>query len=198
MSKYLDIHLKYPNIEIVCVTKLHPWKACEFLYNEGARNFGENKVQEALPKMEEAPQDIKWHFIGTLQKNKVNKVVNRFTLIHSVDSFELAQKISELAKKPQPILIQVNIAHKHGFKPDELKRQFADLKSLKGVDIQGLMTMAPDTDDESLIRKVFAETRQLKEELGLKELSMGMSHDYTIAIEEGATMIRVGTLLFEK
>lgn len=196
MSKYLEIKQKYPSVKIVCVTKEHAWNECTFLYNEGARQFGENKVQEAIPKMEEAPKDIDWHFIGNLQKNKVNKVVGQFSLIHSVDTFELAEKISQTAIHPQPILLQINIMHKHGFTPNDLREKFPRLQALKGIDIQGLMTMAPDTDDFTLIRNVFSEAYKLKEELRLKELSMGMSHDYPIAIEEGATMIRVGTLLF--
>jgi pyridoxal phosphate enzyme (YggS family) len=183
-----------PQARLVAVTKGHSWDECQPLYREGIRDFGENRLQEALPKMEEAPVDARWHFIGTLQKNKVNKVAGRFALIHSVDSFELAEKISKTA--PQDILLQVNIRHRHGFTPDELRKSFEALRALPNLSIQGLMTMAPDTEDTAIIRDTFRTLRKLRDELGLKELSMGMSHDWQIALEEGATLLRIGTLLF--
>jgi pyridoxal phosphate enzyme (YggS family) len=183
-----------PEARLVAVTKGHSWEECLPLYREGIRDFGENRLQEALPKMEEAPLGARWHFIGTLQKNKVSKVAGRFALIHSVDSFELAEKISKTA--PQAILLQVNIRHKHGFTPDELRKDFEALMALPNLSIQGLMTMAPDTEDTAVIRDTFRTLRKLRDELGLKELSMGMSHDWQIALEEGATLLRIGTLLF--
>jgi pyridoxal phosphate enzyme (YggS family) len=195
---YEELRKKYPHVKIVAVTKNHPWPDCEFLYNAGARDFGENKVQEALEKLSQAPQDAHFHFIGTLQKNKVNKVGRNFTLIHSVDSIELAQKIAAYSPTPQPILLQVNIHHKHGFTPDSLHQVYEMLKQLPSLEIQGLMTMAPDTDDTTLIRSTFKTLRTLGDSLQLKELSMGMSNDYEIAIDEGATIIRLGTLLFKK
>lgn len=180
--------------KLVAITKGHPWDECRFLYESGLRNFGENRLQEALSKMNEAPQDAKWHFIGTLQKNKVSKVVGKFDLIHSVDSFDLAEKISSTGKAS--ILLQVNIRHQHGFTPEELRESFSDLLALPNLSIQGLMTMAPNTNDNTLIRNTFRTLRLLKEELGLKELSMGMSQDWQIALEEGATLLRIGSLLF--
>lgn len=183
-----------PQAKLVAVTKGHPWPECQFLYEAGIRNFGESRIQAALPKMEEAPQDTRWHFIGSLQKNKVNKVVGKFVLIHSVDSFELAEKIDQTG--PANILLQVNIHHQHGFKKDELRDVFHKLKDMKNLNIEGLMTMAPFTDDVELIRDTFRQTRVLRDELGLKELSMGMSHDWKIALEEGATLLRIGTALF--
>lgn len=198
--KSLD-HLKlYETIsqqaKLVIVSKTHPWSECVPFYERGARNFGENRLQDALPKIEEAPKDIDWHFIGVLQKNKVAKVVSNFALIQSVDSFELAEKISKSSQTPTRILLQINIQHQHGFRPDDLRDQFLRLQTLPNLSIEGLMTMAPHIDDKKILHSVFKEARLLKEELKLKELSMGMSNDWQIALEEGATILRVGSLFF--
>lgn len=182
-------------------------------YNAGIRNFGENKAQDAeqkraiLPKNVES--DIVWHFIGHLQSNKVKKVVGNYELIHSVDSLKLAQVISDEAKKrdlKQNILLQVNISEeesKFGFDVDQFLKNFGEFTKLENINIVGLMTMAPYTDDRSIIRNVFKELRLLRDKLEaeykvkLSELSMGMSNDYQIAFEEGATMIRLGSILFK-
>lgn len=196
--KSLDLQKLLETIKpakLVAVTKGHELSACMPLYEAGIKTFGENRVQDALPKMESAPKDISWHFIGTLQKNKVNKVVGKFDLIHSVDSFDLAEKISKTG--PQKILLQVNVRHRHGFSPEDLRECFSDLLKLPNLSIEGLMTMAPDTDDKTLIRSTFRELRLLRDELGLKELSMGMSQDWQIALDEGATLLRIGSKLFE-
>lgn len=181
--------------KVVAVSKTHPWENVSWLYEAGCRDFGENKVQEALLKQSAAPKDVHWHLIGTLQKNKVSKVIGKFALIHSVDSLELAEKIASY-NTPTHILLQVNINHRHGFKPDELRRAFEQLTSLPHLHIDGLMTIAPDTNDTSAIRSCFRTLRQLRDELHLKELSMGMSHDYPIALDEGATLLRIGSLFF--
>lgn len=183
-----------PQAKLVAVTKGHPWEECKFLYDEGIRDFGENRALEALQKIEEAPQDARWHYIGTLQKNKVSKVVGKVDLIHSVDSFELAKKIAMTGA--QKVLLQVNIRHQHGFKPEELREIYPELTALDNLKIEGLMTMAPNTSDTALIRDTFREVRLLRDELGLKELSMGMSGDWRIALEEGATLLRIGSALF--
>lgn len=195
-------------IQLVAVTKNRSVPEIEALYQEGLRNFGENRVQEALPKMESMPNDINWHFIGTLQKNKVAKVIPKFSLIHSVDSLELAQKISTLsvqASSVTPILLQVNTSNeesKHGLSEEGWLSCLEELSFLPSIRIEGLMTMAPLTEDQAVIRNTFRKLRCFQEELKLKsslplsQLSMGMSHDFEIAIEEGATLLRIGTALF--
>ncbi len=170
-------------------------------YAAGQRDFGENRVQEALAKMEELPRDIRWHFIGKLQKNKVNKVIGRFALIHSVDSYELAKRISEASRNATPILLEANTsgeATKSGLSPTKWEELFPQVLELKGIEVKGLMTMAPLTDNRNAIRSCFAELRRLRDRLGnIPFLSMGMSNDYLIAIEEGATHVRIGTALFD-
>ncbi len=194
-------------ITLVAVTKTHPLTECLPLLEDGITHFGENRLEEAFEKMEGAPKEIKWHFIGSLQRKKVPKIIGRFSLIQSVDSFELAEKISECSLKASlktSILIQVNTSSelsKHGFKPQDLKELFPSLLTLEGVKIEGLMTMAPLTEDKQIIRKTFSLLRELKEELEkvhpMPHLSMGMSNDFEMAIEEGATLLRIGTALFE-
>jgi pyridoxal phosphate enzyme (YggS family) len=195
-------------ITLVAVTKKHSLEECLPLLEEKVVDFGENRLEEAFQKMEEAPLTVKWHFIGSLQRKKVPKVIGKFCLIHSVDTFELAEKISQCSENKgikTPILLQVNTSgeeSKQGFSVDELKGQFSKCLELKGVEIQGLMTMAPLTEDKKIIRETFALLREVKNDLErfhpLPHLSMGMSHDFEIAIEEGATLLRIGSLLFKK
>jgi len=199
------------SITLVTVTKTHPLEDILPVYDAGCRDFGESRLQEALEKIPQAPQDIRWHFIGTLQSNKVRKAISRFALIHSVDSVELAAKISQISVEmgmTTPILLQANTsgeASKHGLPPDQWKQAFESLLALPGIDIQGLMVMAPLTEDESVIRRCFSELRYLRDELAsypgisssFRHLSMGMSYDYPIAIEEGATLLRIGSAIFE-
>jgi pyridoxal phosphate enzyme (YggS family) len=192
-----------PNeITIVTIAKTKPVKEILEAYEEGCRDFGESRVQEALEKIPNAPSDIRWHFVGTLQKNKVRKAMGQFCLIHSVDSYELAKKISECSlEAPTSILLEVNTSGeetKHGFSEEDCLRVFDSLQELKGIRIEGLMTMAPFVEDETQIRACFRKLRQLRDRLSLKHLSMGMSHDFPIAIEEGATLLRIGTAIFEK
>jgi len=187
-------------VTVVAVSKNQPVPKILELYNQGCRDFGESRVQEWELKKKVLPDDIVWHFIGTLQKNKAQKVVGHVGLIHSVDSLELAERISMLSVKKNivsKILLEVNTSGestKHGFFENELAIEA--IKNLPGISVEGLMTMAANTEDEEKIRASFRKLRELKEKYALKELSMGMSHDYRIAIEEGATIIRVGSLLF--
>ena len=175
----------------------------------GALVFGENKVQEAIPKIEQmGAEGISWHFIGHLQKNKVKFLDERFDLIHSVDSFELAEKIAKhyhSENRVQRILLQVNVsgeAAKFGMEPKELEKQMAEFFQLQGIQVEGLMTIPPFDSDPENSRRYFSRLRELREqyekqnELPLNELSMGMSNDFEVAVEEGATLVRVGTAIF--
>ncbi|ADI38566.1 YggS family pyridoxal phosphate-dependent enzyme [Waddlia chondrophila] len=197
-------------VSLIAVTKGFSLEHVLPAYKAGARGFGENRVQEALPKIEKAPKDIEWHLIGTLQKNKVRKVIGKFSLIHSVDSLELAQKISEtslVCNTVTPVLLQANTSgeqSKHGLQSEEWIANWDSLLELEGIDLQGLMTIAPFVDDEKVIRRCFRALRQLRDRLQamagnkctLKHLSMGMSHDYRLAINEGATQLRIGSAIF--
>lgn len=199
--------------KILAVSKLQPIEKILHLYNLGHRAFGENYVQEALDKQEQlkALPDLKWHLIGHLQKNKAKHVVGKFELIHSVDSLELAQVLSrqcESKNVEQKILIQVNLAHeesKSGFDKETVKEQWQDLCQLPHLHIEGLMTMPPLTETGEEVRPYFQELKSLKQELKshtdlsihpMTVLSMGTSHDYKVAIQEGATLVRLGTILF--
>ncbi len=185
---------------LVAVTKGRSIDQIMQLYQKGIRDFGENRVQEALLKIETLPKDIRWHFIGKLQKNKVSKVIGKFYLIHSVDNPELAHLISKISKEnTTSILLEVNTSgekSKSGLSAQEWETEIPALKKLPNLEIKGLMTMAPLTDDVSVIRECFAALRKLRDKWGLKELSMGMSQDYKIALEEGATMVRIGRKLY--
>lgn len=190
-------------VTLIAVSKTYPVEAIMQVYQAGCRDFGESRVQEALQKLPGCPSDLRWHFIGTLQANKVRKVVGRFALIHSVDSPELASRISTCsveADVTSRILLQVNTSgetSKHGLSIEAWKSEIDQVLTLPHVCIEGLMTMAPLTEDVDLIRSSMSRLRQFRDELGLKHLSMGMSHDYPIAIEEGATFLRIGTAIFE-
>lgn len=176
-------------------------------FKVGLNNFGENRVLDAIEKINSLEEEITskshYHLIGHLQSNKVKKAVGVFDLIHSVDSIKLAVEIDSIAAQKgvkQKILIQVNNAgeqQKSGIAPSQLENLVEEIQGLKNLSLEGLMTIAPLTDDTALIRKLFRQMRELKEEYNLKELSMGMSNDYKIALEEGATMIRLGRTLFE-
>ena len=175
----------------------------------GAVVFGENKIQEAIPKIEQiGAEGISWHFIGHLQKNKIKFLDERFDLIHSVDSFELAEKIAKhyhSENRVQRILLQVNVsgeAAKFGMEPKELEKQMAEFFQLQGIQVEGLMTIPPFDSDPENSRRHFSRLRELREQyekqngLPLNELSMGMSNDFEVAVEEGATLVRVGTAIF--
>ena len=195
------------NVRIVAVTKYYDENAIINAYRAGLRDFGESRALESVEKINKLDDEIRqkstYHFIGHLQTNKVKHVVGFFDYIHSVDSLKVAKEIAKCAAEKgivQKILIQVNVADeksKFGIAPlqtDDLIKEISKLDSLK---IEGLMNIAPLTDDEKELRKYFSQMRKLKERYGLKELSMGMSNDYKIALEEGATIIRLGRTLFE-
>ena len=152
--------------------------------------------------MESMPDDIRWHYIGKIQSNKIDIILGNFSLLHSVDSLELAQLIDQKSQKKKivtPILLQVKFSHeetKQGFTPAGCKSALKNLKDLPGISIDGLMTMAPLTQDQDMIRDCFMQLRKLRDELGLSHLSMGMSQDYSLAIEEGATLLRIGSGIF--
>lgn len=197
---------------IIAVTKYVDENKMLEAYEAGLRDFGENKAQDALLKMENLPKEMvensTWHFIGHLQSNKVRKVVGKFDYIHSVDTLALAKKISDVAKELgiiQKILIEVNISQektKFGAFENEISEIFENLKNLDGIRVVGLMTMAPHTPNEVFLKKVFTNLYNLSYNLKrrfnieLDELSMGMSSDYKIAVESGSTMIRLGQRLF--
>ncbi|MEK7235068.1 MAG: YggS family pyridoxal phosphate-dependent enzyme [Nitrospirota bacterium] len=177
----------------------------------GLTILGENRLQEALPKIEALRgEPIQWHFIGHLQRRKVRSVVGVFDLIHSVDSLELAEEIDRRAQEAglrQAVLLEVNLeaeATKTGFRPDELEGTMPRLGALSHVEVKGLMAIPPPTSDPEQARSYFRRLRELAQRLShqststvsLKELSMGMSSDYPVAVEEGATMVRVGTAIF--
>lgn len=199
-------------VTLVAVSKTHPASSIQRLYALGHRDFGENKVQELLEKQAVLPPDIRWHLIGHLQTNKVKYIVPFIHLIHSVDSEKLLAEINKQAQKINrtiDILLQVHIAKeetKYGFSEDEIKSlyQSSILEKYSFVRIQGLMGMATNTSDEQLIRKEFSGLKKLFEQLKslnvnphtMEVLSMGMSNDYSIAIEEGATLVRIGSSIF--
>ena len=203
------------NVKIIAVTKYANQEQIFEAYHLGIRDFGESYLQDAIEKISEKdryenPKDlINWHFIGRLQKNKVKQTVGKFCLIHSVDSLELAELINRVANGNglvQDILLQVNISRektKAGFSQEDLKGSFGELIKLPNIRIKGLMTIAPKTDEKDLVRNCFLDLSNLKKELNknfmtsIKELSMGMTSDYKIAVECGATMLRIGKGLFQ-
>jgi len=198
---------------LVAVSKTQPIEKIMEAYHAGQRIFGENKVQELTTKYETLPKDIQWHMIGHLQSNKVKFITSFITLIHSVDSIKLLQEIDKQGIKTNRVidcLLQVHIAEeetKFGFSKDEIFQllQSDVFRSLNSIKIMGLMGMATLTDNQDQIRKEFKGLQSLFEKVKsqntsahveMKELSMGMSNDYTIAIEEGSTLIRIGTAIF--
>lgn len=197
---------------LMAVTKYATLPQMVAAYQCGVRDFGENKVQDALEKMAALPQavthGVRWHLIGPLQRNKINKTLGRFALLHAIDSVELAEAVSLRnvnANFTQPVLLQVNVSKeptKHGFAPDEVPRVYEKIRTLKGLLVQGLMTMAPHTSDSSQIKAVFHGLKTLQDSLektfgdSLPERSMGMSQDYIHAIGEGATILRIGSAIF--
>ena len=207
IEKYQEINeeLRLSNITLVAVSKTKPVEDILELYNLGHRDFGENYVQELAEKAEKLPNDIRWHFIGHLQTNKVKSIVPFIYLIHGVDSLKLLKEIDKQAEKNKRVidcLLQVHIAQeetKFGF--DETELLNSELKQFSNVRIKGLMGMASLTDDINKIRIEFKSLKILFEKLKtqnpeLSILSMGMSADYKIAIEEGSNMVRIGSLLF--
>ena len=193
-------------VTIVAVTKTHGPDAVQAAWEAGLRDVGENRVQEALPKMDAAPVPVRWHLIGHLQRNKV-KALAKFTLLQSLDSSRLADAVHDYAVasgQSVDALMQVNVAGettKGGFEHADWQAESERLRGLAGIRIRGVMTMAPLDADDRTLRSVFAGGREARDLLraaghDAPELSMGMSNDYEVAAEEGATFVRVGTILF--
>lgn len=194
---------KNPKAQLLAVSKLQTQIKIRSAFSEGQIYFGENYVQESLQKQEELKDlNIHWHFIGHLQKNKVKQIVGKFDLIHSVDSLELAQKISTEAAKlniTQKILLQVNLAgeeSKGGFSNIQITQVIHQIQSLPNLELSGLMTMPPLTENPEDVRPYFKQLKVLGDKFHLTELSMGTSSDYKVALEEGATWVRLGTVVF--
>lgn len=197
-------------VTLIAVSKTKPVALLKEAYQEGCRDFGENKVQELIDKYEQLPKDIKWHMIGHLQRNKVKYIVGKTALIHSVDSLKLAEEISKESTKKEvttAVLIEVNVAgeeSKFGVAVEETESLIQSVALLPGIVIKGLMTIAPYVADAEENRQYFERLKQLSVDISRKNidnvnmivLSMGMTGDYAVAIEEGATYIRVGTGIF--
>tara|TARA_B110001454_G_scaffold219200_1_gene251817 strand:- start:42541 stop:43218 length:678 start_codon:yes stop_codon:yes gene_type:complete len=198
-------------VKLLAVSKRQPIEKIIDLANQQQLAFGENYVQEALEKIEALPKNLEWHLIGHLQSKKVNSIIGKFAYIHSVDSLKIAELIGQKSKTAgvqQKIFIEINLANensKTGFSKPELLKHWSQLVSIDGLEIVGLMALPPPSDDESLTRGHFRDLYQLQQELRKKtdtsrhpldSLSMGTSQDYPIALQEGATVIRVGTILF--
>lgn len=201
------------DVTLVAVSKFHPVKALEEAYAAGQRIFGESRAQEVASKQKTLPRDIEWHFIGPLQSNKVKDIAPFIHTIHSIDSLKLLQEVDKQAAKHNRIirvLLEVHVAEeesKHGFSPDECRNLLREGQTAPYLNIQigGLMGMATNTDDTALIQREFSTLKSLFSELKanyfnenehFNVLSMGMSHDYPLAIHEGSTMVRVGTRIF--
>ena len=200
-----------PNeVTLIAVSKTKPVEMLKEAYDAGARVFGENKVQEIVDKYDQMPSDVKWHMIGHLQRNKVKYIVDKVAMIHSVDSLRLAETIEkEAAKKAVivPILIEVNVAQeesKFGLKPEEVLPLIEQIADFSHIQIKGLMTIAPYVDNAEENREIFRELKKLSVDIAAKNinnvtmsvLSMGMTGDYMVAVQEGSTMVRVGTGIF--
>ena len=200
------------DVLLVAVSKTHPMAMIEAATAAGQRDFGENRLEELWPKVEAAEAahlDVAWHFIGTIQSRKTDAAVGPWALIHSVDRPKIAQRLSRdaaAAGQVLRVLLEVNVSgeeSKHGFAPAELLAAATELAVLPGIRIEGLMTMAPLVADPEAARPVFRALRELRDELSVRclqaewrHLSMGMTNDFEVAIEEGATIVRVGSAIF--
>ena len=197
-------------VTLIAVSKTKPVEMLKEAYEAGARVFGENKVQEIVDKYDQMPSDVKWHLIGHLQRNKVKYIVDKVAMIHSVDSLRLAETIEKEAEKKNvvvPILIEVNVAEeesKFGLKPEEVLSFIEQIADFSHIQIKGLMTIAPYVENAEENREIFRELKKLSVDIAAKNinnvtmsvLSMGMTGDYMVAVQEGATMVRVGTGIF--
>ena len=209
-----EIYASLPSgVKLVAVSKFHPAETVKMAYDAGHKIFGESRVQELTAKQPALPEDIEWHFIGTLQTNKVKHIAPFVSMIQSVDSLKLMREIDHQAEKFNRkirILIEIHIAEeesKHGFTPDECKTLFSDgtVTQFSNIQVCGLMGMATFTDDMEQVKCEFGKLRLLFDEIksmpmtdksAFSELSMGMSDDYKTAIEEGSTIVRIGTAIF--
>jgi pyridoxal phosphate enzyme (YggS family) len=196
--------LKQKNIVLVAVSKTKPVEAIKELYDLGHRDFGENYVQELISKKDQLPQDIRWHFIGHLQSNKAKLIVPFVHLIHGIDSLKLLSEVNKAAEKIgrlQEVLLQVHIAveeTKFGFGENEVKQIMDEgaWKQFPSIKLSGFMGMASFTDDQQKVRTEFRSLKRIADQYHVPVVSMGMSADYKVAIEEGSTMVRIGSLLF--
>jgi pyridoxal phosphate enzyme (YggS family) len=189
-------------ITLVAVTKTIDAPAIKTAFELGLRHFGENRVQEAVSKIGELSAErsaVTWHMIGHLQTNKARQAVRLFDIIESVDSVRLAVLLNEQADKKVPVLLQVNVAgegSKSGFAVNEVNQAVDEIGRLSNLEIKGLMTIAPLTGNPEEVRPVFKKLRELRDNLKLEHLSMGMTDDFEVAIEEGATIVRIGRAIF--
>ncbi len=195
-------------VELIAVSKTHPAEKVEEAVAAGQTLFGESRVQEARAKIPLLPSRLRWHFIGHLQKNKIRHALPLFEMFHGIDSLALAQDMQRIAEEEgkQPrVLLEVNVAgeaSKHGFAPEAVRRDLESILSLGRLQLEGLMTIPPLAPEAEMTRRYFIALRELRDrleaefDLRLPQLSMGMSGDYEIAIEEGATLVRVGTAIF--
>ncbi len=201
---------KTEDVTLIAVSKTKPVSMLQEAYDCGCRHFGENKVQELVDKYEQLPKDIKWHMIGHLQRNKVKYIIDKVHLIHSVDSLRLAEEISKEAQKKNVtahILVEVNIAAeetKFGTTREEAFKLIKEIAHLPSIRVEGLMTIAPYVENPEKNRQYFTDLYQLSvdinreniDNINMSVLSMGMTGDYNVAVEEGATYVRVGTGIF--
>lgn len=197
-------------VELVAISKTHDAEKVRAAYEAGQNLFGESRVQEARAKIPELPSALRWHFVGHLQKNKIRHALPLFELFHGIDDVDLARDLNRIADEEglhPRILLEVNVAgegSKFGFKPDALREQMESLLSLNRLSIEGLMTIPPLDEEAEASRKFFVDLRELRDALEkqfnvkLPTLSMGMTNDYIVAVEEGATLVRVGTAIFGK
>ena len=198
-----ELRKEINDVTLVAVSKTKSNEKILEAYNLGIRDFGENYVQELTTKMDTLPKDIKWHMIGHLQTNKVKDLVKRnIYLIQSVDSIKLAKEINKEAIKNDKkvnILVEVKTSSeesKTGIPPEELDNLIQEIKELENINLLGLMTIGPNTEDEEEVRKAFKLLKEQKDKYNLNILSMGMTNDYKIAISEGSNLIRIGTKIF--
>jgi len=196
------------DVELVAISKTHEAEKVREAIEAGQSLFGESRVQEARVKIPDLPSNLRWHFVGHLQKNKIRHALPLFELIHSVDSIALAEDVNRIAEEDglhPRVLLEVNVAgegSKFGFKPETLRAEMESLLALPRLSILGLMTIPPIAEDAEDSRKYFVQLRELRDQLqtefhvDLAQLSMGMTQDFAIAVEEGATLVRVGTAIF--
>jgi len=190
-------------VTLVCVTKGRSPEEIEAAFAAGVRDFGENRVQEARAKLPllEAARSARWHLVGHLQRNKVRAALECFAILHGVDSARLVSAVAERAERPVEIFVQVNISGeptKFGCRPEETPQLVEFARRHPNLQVSGLMTIAPHRAEPRAIRACFARLRELARELGLPKLSMGMSEDFELAVEEGATHVRIGRAIFEE
>ena len=190
------------DVTLVCISKTHDVATVRAALGAGATDFGENRIQEAAPKIDalrSAGLAPRWHLVGHLQRNKVKEAVRLFDILHSVDSERLAAAIDAAAERKIDVLIEVNVAGeatKHGIAQKELDALAGRIAALQNLELRGLMTVAPRVDDPEDVRPIFRELRLMRDRLGLQDLSMGMTDDFEVAVEEGSTLVRVGRAIF--